>query len=341
LNAPNHDHDPVEAIMVRDLVIPDEPPFIVDDLLHEAATVLYGRPEAGKSYYALSLAAAVTSGAEWLGRGTRRRKVLFMGLDPGQNRQTKRRIDLIPGNVNFLVSQRRPEPNDEWWHRFAGWVKDEGIGLVIIDNLKRLVSKGSVNKDEDVGPVLDRLDMLIDNGCAVLLLHHQGKTGEDGAPKTTPMGATCIEAWGRQFIRVERSRGTRLCTLHVEGNDVEPFKLTTIHVPEGNGKHGAFFTVAAEHALTTVETRERDVRRLDEGTLAAQAVVDSGEVFKSLSACAKYLADNPQDGLPQRNQEAWKKYLMRTVFGAGLLAGGNGEPVVAGPTLTSDVQVAA
>ncbi|SDT35535.1 AAA family ATPase [Jiangella sp. DSM 45060] len=321
--------------MVRDIEIPDEPPFIIGELVHESATLLYGRPEAGKSYYAISIAAAVTTGSPWLGKPTQQRRVLFLGLDPGQNRQTRRRVELLPADANFLVSTVRPGKDDAWWSAFADWAQGEGIGLVIVDNLKRLLSRGSVNDDAAVGEVLDHLDMLVDRGIAVLLIHHQGKAGESGQPKTTPMGASCIEGWARHLIRVERQSGTRKCDLIVEGNDVDPFSVTTIHVPEGDGEHGAFFTVAGSASSSKVSRIEQEVTRPDSMVRIARAVLDAGQTFMSVNAAARHLAEVGVEGEEPRNTEAWKKALQRGVFKDLYLLGGNGQPVQAGPTLQS------
>lgn len=321
----------IGEMMVSEIVISDDPPFIIDGLVHEAATVLYGRPEAGKSYYALSIAAAVTEGLPWLKRNTRKGRVLFVGLDPGQVREIKRRWDKIPNGADFSVATKRPGNTDEWWIEFAGYVR-ENFDLIIFDNLTRLIPPGgSVRNDEDVKVVLDRLDRIVDLDVAVLLIHHSGKPGEDGLAKSSPMGATAIEGWARLIVRVERKRGTRLATLHIEGNDVAPFRLTTLHVPEGSGEHGAFFTIVAEDQLD--KARRRTEERYDEATLIALHVDRSGKSFRSLNAVAGYLADYPPEGFESVSQGTWKKRLQRQVFSTGLLDGGKGQPVVAGRAL--------
>ena len=60
------DTDPAKGwVRVRDIPPPSEPAFILDNLIHEATTVMFGRPEAGKSYVALSMACSLVSGRPW------------------------------------------------------------------------------------------------------------------------------------------------------------------------------------------------------------------------------------------------------------------------------------
>ena len=82
------------------------------------------------------------------------------------------------------------------------------VYFLIIDNLFKLMPNGaSVRYDDAVRPVLANLAGMHDQfGIGVLLLHHAGKPGEDGLPRTSPLGATSIEAWARHFVRVEADR---------------------------------------------------------------------------------------------------------------------------------------
>jgi hypothetical protein len=170
------------------------------------------------------------------------------------------------------------------------------------------------------------------------LLHHLGKPREDGAPATSPLGSTAIEAWARQLVRVTRIKGTRQCTIDVEGNDVEPFQLKTLHEPAGKGADGAFFTVLAE---AKPREYERSAQRLDDAANVAAAVRDAGEVFTTLYGVAKWLETHTPQGLEQRSQKAWEQYLKRAVLPSGMLTGGLGKPFAEGAALADALAEAA
>jgi hypothetical protein len=198
-------NDPSKGwVMIEDIAEPAYPPFVVDNLVHEAITVMYGRPESGKSYLALALAVSLTTGEPFLGHRVReRRKVAFLALDPNQVSETMRRRQSL-GASGILLSSRKPGQTAVGWQSDAMDLQRLGVDFLIIDNLTRLMPPGeSVREDGPVGPVLDNISIMVEHGIGVLLLHHSGKTGEDGNPKTTPLGATCIEAWARHFVRVD------------------------------------------------------------------------------------------------------------------------------------------
>jgi hypothetical protein len=327
--------NPAEAIPVMNYQAKGEP-FLIDGLVHEAATVLYGRPEAGKSYYALSAADAITKGEPtWLNHKVHQHgQVLFMGLDPGQQSQTRRRVDKIPDGSDFLISTARPAGGDRaegWWLALAQWCERKGIALLIIDNLTRIMPPGkSWRNDEHVAPVLARLDRIIERGTAVLLLHHAGKPGEDGKPTTSPVGSTAIEAWARHLIRVERDRDkrSRKATLHVVGNDEEAFELRTLHYPNGAGNAGPFFDVLGE------DRTSHDAEATN-GTALAHHVLQVEHVFTSMTQAARWLKDNTPAGFEPTSVDGWKKRLKRLCFDRGYLTGGGqaGAPLMAGPNL--------
>ena len=90
---------------VADIPEPEYPPFIIDNLIHEGPTVMYGRPEAGKTAAALSASAGMMTGTSWLGRRVREaRNVAFWGLDPMQQREIKRRTAQTPVLRQMLFS---------------------------------------------------------------------------------------------------------------------------------------------------------------------------------------------------------------------------------------------
>jgi hypothetical protein len=212
---------------VADIPEPEYPPFIIDGLIHEGPTVMYGRPEAGKTAASLSATAAMMAGTSWLSRKVREsRHVAFWGLDPMQQREVKRRASHMPVLSKMLFSATPPGEGEAAWTQHGAELARLGADYVILDNLTRLMPRGkSVRDDDAVGTVLADIDILVNRfGIGVMLIHHAGKPGEDGNPKTTPLGATAIEAWGRHFLRVEALKdkaGEIHRTIVAYGNDLE------------------------------------------------------------------------------------------------------------------------
>ena len=132
----------------------------------------------------------------------------------------------------------------------------------------------SVRDDDAVGTVLADIDVLVNRyGIGVMLIHHAGKPGEDGNPKTTPLGATAIEAWGRHFLRIEAVKdktGEIHRTIVSYGNDLE---VVEFKVPFVIGNSGVTIDERRDFELT--EQR-------------MQAILD-GQPWKSQTAIAEAL----------------------------------------------------
>lgn len=231
--------------------LPDrpEPAFLIGTpehpVLHDVSTVLYGRPKAGKSMAVLTMIYSLVTGEPFMGYlpVRERRNVAYLTLDSGQVWETKRRVDKwgepeVFGEV--LLSGVKPSPSTEEWNRLASRLEATGIDCLFIDNLARLKGgeKRSVRNDEDMDPILQNIDILEARGITFCLVHHSGKPGEDGMPKSSPLGATTIEGWARNFVQVNavpvkdsRPKRTRRW-LELYGNDLEgerdeiPFAIT-------------------------------------------------------------------------------------------------------------------
>jgi RecA-family ATPase len=297
-------------VRIGDLPEPKEPPFIIDGLIHETATIMFGRPEAGKSHLALGIAASLATGEPWLGREVReQRRVAFWALDPGQQNETKRRArdNGNPALNDVLLCTRRPSQSEERWIADAADLAREGIDFLIIDNLTRLMPRGqSLREDGPVGPVLDNVSIMERYGIAVLLLHHAGKPGEDGAPKSSPLGSTTIEAWARHFLRVDAAKakgsGEVRRTLIAFGNQLNvaemayPFEITDGGVilgedrPGRNGTEERTEQRKGRHDALLLTMLERSDWRSQQHI--ADTLTDAGTEKISQKTVSRVLAEN-------------------------------------------------
>lgn len=246
---------------VKDVVLGSDSPFLVEEMIHEAATILYGRPEAGKTFLALSGAVALSEGSEWLGRTTGEpKKVLYWALDPKQEKEVTRRLRKIDRDDDLFVTGIRPGADDEWWEEFTATLVDTGIEVLFVDNLSAMLGGKSYNSDADVRPALNRLQSVNDEGIAIILIHHAGKFNEEQGSTKTPMGSTAIEAWGRHFVYVEKDGDLRVVNTY--GNDSPDVEMGILIDPNSNGKHGAFVTIGGEERKSLVEQWKGDPEEL-------------------------------------------------------------------------------
>ena len=237
----------------------NETPFIIEGLVHRTATMIYGRPKAGKSFVALSAAMSLGEGRDWLGRPAERSNTLLWALDPGQEDETWQRFTTAGGaeDSSLFITDIRPEDNDEWWAEFAITLLDSGIEVLVVDNLSALLGRGSYNNDADVRPALGRLQALLDEGIAVVLVHHSGKFNEEQGSAKTPMGSTAIEAWARQFIQVTEEEELRI--LRVYGNNTPEREIGIALNFSGEGGDGAFVTLIGEEETIAMTAEHEEL----------------------------------------------------------------------------------
>ncbi len=199
-------------VRLRDVPPEQEPPFIIENLIHQTSTVIYGRPKSGKSYVALSLAASLISAEPWNGYRVREgRNVALMSLDGNAVGEAQERISDMgsPPELGELLLTTKPAPQGQKdWSDEGRRLKAAGMDLLIIDNLFRIMPRGqSVRNDEAIRPVVADLDILpCEYGITVVLVHHAGKPGESGASAKTPLGSTALEAWAKHFVRIEADK---------------------------------------------------------------------------------------------------------------------------------------
>jgi hypothetical protein len=186
----------------------DRDAFLIEGVLHSDLTLLYGASEVGKSHLAVSLTEAVIRGGDWFGHPVHRTgRVVILTSDPGGVREYSERLgDFGTDSVGVA---RPPAPDVHLWAGLAGACVDQGIKLVVLDNLYSWCATADVNKNAEIGRPLSCLDPLIDKGIPVLLVHH---TPKDGGK--TPAGAHSILAKARHSIHLSRSAMT------VHGNSV-------------------------------------------------------------------------------------------------------------------------
>lgn len=308
---------------LSDVAEPSDDAFIVPGIVHEGFTLICGKPESGKTFLIESLAHAIWTGRLWLGRDIREKRLpCIWTLEAGGVSELKRRLQ-EPQRAGFkcLIKSDSPPRADVptwngWWRGLAAELLADGVGVLFIDNLSRLLGGGSVNSDADVNPVLDQLIRITELGIAVVLVHHEGK-GSLGAPARGPMGHTSIEARARHVVSVSKS-GARV-TIHAKGNECDDFTFTVkldpdLHTPT------LFYEVVEGNPV------KRRQSRMDMGRAVAEHLRSLGPSFPSISKAAEALADTPpvgyeltEKGKP-RSVDAWKRVIDREVIGR------NGKP---------------
>ena len=167
------------------LAQPTEPiPWVWESFIAEGTlNLLTAFMKVGKSTFLYPLAVATAQGKEFLGYETRASGVLILAVEE-HSRDVRARLEKFGMQPEdpIYVHQGRLDYGEATMAALRVFITDHAISLVILDTLTR---HWNIKDENDNAQVVRRctpfLDLARETGCAVLLVHHDRKSGgEDG-----------------------------------------------------------------------------------------------------------------------------------------------------------------
>lgn len=190
--------------------------------------VVYGRPKAGKTFWALDLSLSIATGRDFHGANVSRGRVTYIAAEGGPARLRDR-------IAAWLKAHGAAEQEiNEHWELVAAPVDladprrvGELLGalrgpraLMVFDTLARCMS-GDENSQKDMSAAVRGCDRIrAETGAAVMLVHHEGKDGSKGA-----RGSTVLRGAIDTGIR-GRNEGGRISFAVEDQRDDEPLPPT-------------------------------------------------------------------------------------------------------------------
>ena len=181
-------------------------PIIGDMILPRGSLgLLVGDEETYKSWLMLDMAWSVAEGSPWLIWNTTKTGVLLVNAELPKElywerwSQMVRNKKVCPDNLWVINDMRLKLDTAQGQTELEGWVSNTGAGLVIIDNLYRVASKG-VNDGQVINMFLDGVDLIRGKyNAAVVIVHHNRKHQYDtGLHKKVDMGLE--DATGSKYL---------------------------------------------------------------------------------------------------------------------------------------------
>jgi hypothetical protein len=225
-----------------------EPVYAVPGLIAEGLNVLGGKPKMGKSFIALGLGIALSTGGLALGYiDVEPSDVLYLALEDSARRMKDRLIVLTPdGEVPSrltLVTQppkgkkRFPRANEGGLDLIEQWLVDNPeASLVMIDTLAMFRPPRSPKGDlylEDYQMAGD-LKILADaHHVAFLAVHHLRKGGSEDWVESLS-GSMGLGGAADGILILSRERGSSDAVLKVTGRDVEELEYAMKSQPGGS-----------------------------------------------------------------------------------------------------------
>lgn len=256
-------------------------PWLIPGVISSGSTLLYGQAKAGKSFLVSALIAALTSGADYLGRPVPQDRDLSVAMcwcDDGDRAAYARQIsEVLPEGARAQVGfYTMPAMTPERWDELHREIIERRHSLVVVDNLTQALD-GSLNSQEDVGKFFHGVRKFTRAGIPVVIVGHSSdKVGQNGYAPDKPMGSSAIRGAVRWLCYVKRSNTGKI-TLSFSGNVAEPHRITVKH---GTGaQFDVIDTLDSRQVQAEAQNRQRQraAKTLDDrAAKAAFVVVNDG-----------------------------------------------------------------
>jgi len=155
-------------------------------------TVVYGDSNSGKTFWALSLAAAVARGTDCYGRKTDPGIVVYLATEAPAGVKSRMQalkkfygcnlenFAMVPVPLNFYDGDGDAN-NVIALVKAIEEKKGRPVRLIVGDTLARMSSGANENAGSDMSPVMARFDKVASaSGAALLIIHHNGKDAAKG-----------------------------------------------------------------------------------------------------------------------------------------------------------------
>jgi len=236
--------------------------WAVRGIVPEGLTLFAGKRKMGKSWLALGLALAVTSGRPALGAvSVEPGPVLYLALEDHERRLPDRLTlslagQSAPTDLELATACSRPDRGglkdiERWLHMRPT------ARLVIVDTFTRVraPSRAGSNVYQEDYQAIGGLKALAERfHVAVLVVHHKRK-GVALDPVDEISGSTGLPGGADTLMVLERQRGTDKAIVYLSGRDVEERELALTF----DGARGAWHLSVNTRATTHLSSERRAV----------------------------------------------------------------------------------
>lgn len=188
------------------LALPPPTPLIRDVLDLDSESWIISKAGGFKSFVALDMAAHVALGLPWRGRPVQQGKVVYVVAEGRKSigQRLKAWIQTYgqrPDGLHVLPRPVQVRDAAGWATLVAACTRIEPV-LIILDTQARITVGLAENDNGEMGVLTEAVRRLKEaTGACVLVVHHQGRTGEDGR------GASAIDGAQDTELKVVRPEG--------------------------------------------------------------------------------------------------------------------------------------
>ena len=199
-------------------------PFLV-----EGTCILSAKPKLGKSWLALALCLAVTTGEDFLGYKTRKCSALYLDLETSESIQKKRVMKMLNGKPcpdNFYLETETDPIESGFIEQIESYLKeDPDIGVVVVDVFQIIRSPAKSFKESEYDHAyrdITPLNTLAQKyHISIILVCHDRKAVDPDDPFSNILGSTGLQGAASQMIVMFRKRKEDPIHISVKGKTID------------------------------------------------------------------------------------------------------------------------
>lgn len=168
----------------------DLTPELIEGTLRQGHKMLIAGPsKAGKSFLLMELAAAISTGGEWLGKKCKKGRVLYLNLEIDKNsfitrfEEIYKSMDLdmsAAEKISFLSLRGKSEALDKLAPMIIRRVRGQELAAIILDPIYKVIT-GDENNARDMSNFCNQFDRIAtETGAAMIYVHHHSKGSQIG-----------------------------------------------------------------------------------------------------------------------------------------------------------------
>lgn len=226
----------VSSISAADLSEADikEPDWLIPRILPQGLTILCASSKVGKSWMAMQLCTAISSGRKFMGFETNQHGCLYLALEDGLFRLKDRLKKVLNGEKptsNFYLSIKADGLSGSLTKQLDEELEDHpGIKLVIIDTLQKI--RGTAAKTEsayatdyrELGALKEYADA---RGICIFLIHHLRKMADENDVFNMISGSSGIMGVSDTILIIyKKKRDDENAQLFLTGREVKQQNFT-------------------------------------------------------------------------------------------------------------------
>lgn len=221
----------IHYMTAQELLSADLPPveYIVDVIISKGLVILSAKSKIGKSWFALDLAIAVSSGADFLGFNTTQGDVLYIDLENSKSLTQQRLVILLNGKdapSGLTIVNDYSTMNDTFLEDISEYLEQNPkVSLVIVDVFQKIKKSKSNNKSDydDVYENFTPLKEVAEKySISLILVMHDRKMTDATDPFANILGSTAIMGASDEIIVIhKKNRNDQDATLSITGRTVQ------------------------------------------------------------------------------------------------------------------------